>query len=115
MWEDGIFVGLVDDTQVMDKDVMDPNQGMICESSRVIRESDRVIFVSESSLPMFAKHDEKPTQFGGVVPSKPASASGSRAVVRPSRVLVCGWRAEWDGAERFAFRVMEIAADLAPG
>eukprot|EP00927_Polykrikos_kofoidii_P005443 TRINITY_DN12158_c0_g1_i2.p1 TRINITY_DN12158_c0_g1~~TRINITY_DN12158_c0_g1_i2.p1 ORF type:complete len:774 (+),score=81.57 TRINITY_DN12158_c0_g1_i2:50-2371(+) len=108
IWEDAVFIGVVDKSTIIHKAKPDFNQGIACDPNRVITKNDRVIFVSATSLPTprANKHFEQtPVCLSHV--SKPGK--------QPVDTLVCGWRDTWSDGLRLAKRILMVARCSTPG
>jgi len=102
---DAVLAGVVPERGMKFQEV-DPWNGFACFAQRTIKENDSLIFVSTKAMPALAS---------GITPeplkeSKPATSYDcERDAVR---LLVCGWRPEWNKPSRFGRRVELICQGL---
>jgi hypothetical protein len=107
-WEDAILVGIIP-REFMDASQVDPQNGIVPDSSRVIAESDRLIFISRESLPTDVR--VKPPRY-----DIDYTAKAPPVEKRPKKsLLVCGFQQVWKDPERFAYRLYETGNALAAG
>jgi len=108
LWDKAIPVGVVP-ALPMDADEIDAENGMAPNSGRTIRSDDRIVFLSAKSLPMEAPDLPRPDMNGMV------SSAESRTTKEPVKLMVCGFREEWNKPDRFLERMKGQSQCLMPG
>eukprot|EP00931_Biecheleriopsis_adriatica_P089392 TRINITY_DN63531_c0_g1_i1.p1 TRINITY_DN63531_c0_g1~~TRINITY_DN63531_c0_g1_i1.p1 ORF type:complete len:836 (-),score=97.81 TRINITY_DN63531_c0_g1_i1:143-2650(-) len=103
LWENALLAGVFNPSKNEDVKASFLD-GLAPSGDRVIKEVDSVIFISRTSSPSLAKGS-----FHTITkPTDPSFGSIAKAV----KVLVCGWRKEWDHPERLAWRIRQLALEL---
>eukprot|EP00927_Polykrikos_kofoidii_P047696 TRINITY_DN4197_c0_g1_i4.p1 TRINITY_DN4197_c0_g1~~TRINITY_DN4197_c0_g1_i4.p1 ORF type:complete len:829 (-),score=89.97 TRINITY_DN4197_c0_g1_i4:231-2717(-) len=107
MFDNAYVVG-VSGPKMMDKEEIVSTEGFVPSGSRVITIEDRLMFVSHVSNPTRATRHPPDSFAKGPVPAERVSST-------PLNVLICGWRPEWNGVERFAWRLRQTHRNLPIG
>lgn len=106
-WEDGIILGVIQSRSSPLCD-LDPTLGIAPTAERPIQSTDRVIFVSDSSMPI-------PSKVADDLEIPAPTAICSETETAPENMLVSGWRKEWDEPRRFGMRLNSINEDCNAG
>eukprot|EP00930_Biecheleria_cincta_P102692 TRINITY_DN94493_c0_g1_i1.p1 TRINITY_DN94493_c0_g1~~TRINITY_DN94493_c0_g1_i1.p1 ORF type:complete len:489 (-),score=66.16 TRINITY_DN94493_c0_g1_i1:321-1787(-) len=106
LWENALLIGVVSES-CLGKDHLPDTEGLAPNGDREIGLDDFVIFISETSLPRYNQRS-----FPSINVRRNAGVARQD---RELKILICGWRIEWDNPERFAFRLNATARELPTG
>ena len=108
LFQDAVVIGVVD-TALPALDPAKPlaNHGLVCDPSRVLTATDRLIFIGQNSSPKLQD------------PSLLPPARSVQEVKGPERtpfdILVCGWRPQWNEGTILAKLIRGLARELPGG